>query len=723
MDGYDWGTPVERGTEEWWRIAIESLRVKAWVLRKFRPKKELPSGCAFCGIKGHAARFCKNSAQKNLPFCTECNVFVEGGRCIGDHGDFRSLVRGRCMICHTPRTSQRGQCTQCGRSVVQQLRDCPHAMDIIEENVTAAHSREKLGLPDWELVRFREIGEVKGWNGIQRLICGSGISHLDESMDSSPQTDRSIVKTDPVHNYSPAMDQTWLMTGLELPTSQLRLFLCGLGLSSKGNLETLHDRLIRHLEYKYEVPGVHWDPTVDEVRKLTEIVVDINQTSQSSIQSSCEDLIERVDEILSSSSRLIQELASSGGFSKHESFESLDVTPQRELVTYPSISEEEVLNSDGSYSAHKDELVNDPSSTVDGVVLDHASKTAGPPMDNDGESVNFESSMDQIVTRRDLDVAVRKLESKIENCFTQLQQVIMDKMMTRVNNQEDTSQVVNDQKSESQCDSGVDCETQDVGGDLKSLKDSNKGILKRRRRGLYNRSKKSSDGTTSNDEATYNLTTKYTNRGNASSEVNALTSASDSGDRNDCSSESKSEFIKKRRRRRRRPSEKTKTSRASLVANNVVGFSQSTRGNTNRRANGSGESAFGSAWSKSAVETRLTRRHGTCVKYPDQMSQREKDGRPSSYVYSPVFNRYGHSRVDPRRYVQENRFGVQYELANHFVGSRWEAPCCCKSDVPRGFARNHRIDCYPVPCHYPYTLSRGGLNYDLSRYNNSLHYS
>ncbi|KAH0544117.1 hypothetical protein KQX54_000660, partial [Cotesia glomerata] len=149
MDGYDWGTPVERGTEEWWRIAIESLRVKAWVLRKFRPKKELPSGCAFCGIKGHAARFCKNSAQKNLPFCTECNVFVEGGRCIGDHGDFRSLVRGRCMICHKPRTSQRGQCTQCGRSVVQQLRDCPHAMDIIEENVTAAHSREKLGLPDW----------------------------------------------------------------------------------------------------------------------------------------------------------------------------------------------------------------------------------------------------------------------------------------------------------------------------------------------------------------------------------------------------------------------------------------------------------------------------------------------------------------------------------------------------------------------------------------------
>ncbi|KAH0557477.1 hypothetical protein KQX54_006696 [Cotesia glomerata] len=34
--------------------------------------------------------------------------------------------------------------------------------------------------------RFREIGELKGWNGIQRSTCGSGISQLDESMDSSP---------------------------------------------------------------------------------------------------------------------------------------------------------------------------------------------------------------------------------------------------------------------------------------------------------------------------------------------------------------------------------------------------------------------------------------------------------------------------------------------------------------------------------------------------------
>ncbi|KAH0563554.1 hypothetical protein KQX54_001807 [Cotesia glomerata] len=140
-----------------WSVALKSgggLRSKASALKRgcfenFAQKKELPSGCAFCGIEGHAARFCKNSAQKKLPFCTECNVFVEGGRCIGDHGDFRSLVRGRCMICHKPRTSQHGQCTQCGRSVLQQLRDCPHAMDIIEENVTAAHSQEKLGLPDW----------------------------------------------------------------------------------------------------------------------------------------------------------------------------------------------------------------------------------------------------------------------------------------------------------------------------------------------------------------------------------------------------------------------------------------------------------------------------------------------------------------------------------------------------------------------------------------------
>ncbi|KAH0561043.1 hypothetical protein KQX54_011664 [Cotesia glomerata] len=460
-------------------------------------------------------------------------------------------------------------------------------------------------------------------------------------MDSSPQTDRSIVKTDPVHNYSPAMDQTWLMTGLELPTSQLRLFLCGLGLSSKGNLETLHDRLIRHLEYKYEVPGVHWDPTVDEVSppgddlestllpekseigetgKLTEIVVDINQTSQSSIQSSCEDLIERVDEILSSSSRLIQELASSGGFSKHESFESLDVTPQRELVTYPSISEEEVLNSDGSYSAHKDELVNDPSSTVDGVVLDHASKTAGPPMDNDGESVNFESSMDQIVTRRDLDVAVRKLESKIENCFTQLQQVIMDKMMTRVNYQEDTSRVVNDQKLESQSDSGVDCESKVPSRDSAPLKDSDNRVFRRRRRRYCNDLKKPSDGTIISDEAVHNLTSEYTKGEDASRKASSSTVNSDPSDQKDGSSDAKSEVAKKRkRRRRRRSSKKTETSRAPVVVSNVVDFSQ-----------------------------------------------------------RPVYDRYVHSKVNPRRYVPENRFEIRYELANRCVGPRWEVPCAAK---------------------------------------------
>ncbi|KAH0540285.1 hypothetical protein KQX54_015534 [Cotesia glomerata] len=137
-------------------------------------------------------------------------------------------------------------------------------------------------------------------------------------------------------------------------------------LSSKGDLETLRDRLIRHQEYKYRVPGVHWDPTVDEASppgndlestllserseiietvESIELVVNSDQTSQSSIQSSCHNLNERVDEILSSSSCLIQELASSGSFAKHESFESLDVTPQRELVTNPSVSEE-VLNSD-----------------------------------------------------------------------------------------------------------------------------------------------------------------------------------------------------------------------------------------------------------------------------------------------------------------------------------------------------------------------------------------
>ncbi|KAH0557500.1 hypothetical protein KQX54_007082 [Cotesia glomerata] len=148
MNGYDLSTSVERGTEEWWRIAAESLRGKAWVLRRFRRQRVLPRGCAFCVRDGHAARNCPNSAQKKLPFCMECNVFVGEGQCIGDHGEFRSLVRERCLICREHRTNQSGQCTWCKRSLLQQLRDCPHAMDIIDENVTAAHSREKLGLPN-----------------------------------------------------------------------------------------------------------------------------------------------------------------------------------------------------------------------------------------------------------------------------------------------------------------------------------------------------------------------------------------------------------------------------------------------------------------------------------------------------------------------------------------------------------------------------------------------
>ncbi|KAH0557495.1 hypothetical protein KQX54_007041 [Cotesia glomerata] len=113
MNGYDWSTSSERGTEEWWRLAVESFCGKAWVLRRFHDEE-----------------------------------FYLEGRCFGDHGEFRSLVRERCLICHEHRTNQSGQCTWCKRSLLQQLRDCPHAMDIIDENVTVAHSREKLGLPD-----------------------------------------------------------------------------------------------------------------------------------------------------------------------------------------------------------------------------------------------------------------------------------------------------------------------------------------------------------------------------------------------------------------------------------------------------------------------------------------------------------------------------------------------------------------------------------------------
>ncbi|KAH0537962.1 hypothetical protein KQX54_001873 [Cotesia glomerata] len=286
--------------------------------------------------------------------------------------------------------------------------------------------------------------------------------------------------------------------------------------------------------------------------------------------------------MLTSNSHLVQEFVSSGGFAKHESFESLDVTPQRELVTNPSISEEEVLNSDGSYSAHQDELVNDSSSTVDGVLLDHANSTVGPPMDNDGKLGNFESSIEQFVTRRDLDVAVQK--------------------------------------------------------DSAPPKDLNNRVFKRRRR-CCNNFKKPSDGTMISDEAVHNLTTQHTNGGNASKEVSTSTVSSDSCDQKHGSSDAKSEVVeKRRRRRRRRPSKKTKASGASLVASNVVYFSPSTRRDTNRSANNVGESAFGFAWSKSAVKTRLTRRHGTCLEYPDQVSQIEKDGRPSSYAYNPVYN-------------------------------------------------------------------------------------
>lgn len=358
----------------------------------------------------------------------------------------------------------------------------------------------------------------------------------------------------------------------------------------------------------------------------------------------------------------------------------VDIESSKKIfVTDPSISEEKVLNSDGSYSAHQGELVNDSSPIVDGVLLNHVSYTAGPPMDNDDKPVNFESSMDEFVTRRNLDVALRTLESKIEDCFAKLQQVIVDKMTTRVSSQDNTSQVANGGKSTCLGGSGVNCDTEDFSRESMPLKDPNNRLFKRRRRRFRNGSMKSSDGITSSDEAIDNLTTGYINRGNASRKVSTSTFSSDSSNQKDCSSDSKSEVVKKRRQ----PFKKTKTSRASSVSSNVADLSQSTRGNTNRSANDSGESAFEFAWSKSALETRLTKRYGTCVEYRDQVSQREKDDRPSSYAYNLVYNCYAHSKVDPRRFVRGSRFHNQYELANHFVDSHWEVPCYWRSEVLR----------------------------------------
>lgn len=148
MNNLDFTTPAEIGSDEWWNVALGSLRVKAWVLRRFRRCRVLPPGCAYCGRVGHAARACSYPPLEQRPFCRECNVFYDGDRCIGDHGEFRSFIRERCMICRSARTNKDGRCSQCDRSLLQQLRDSPNAMTIIEKNVTAAHSREKLGLDD-----------------------------------------------------------------------------------------------------------------------------------------------------------------------------------------------------------------------------------------------------------------------------------------------------------------------------------------------------------------------------------------------------------------------------------------------------------------------------------------------------------------------------------------------------------------------------------------------
>ncbi|KAH0543600.1 hypothetical protein KQX54_000149 [Cotesia glomerata] len=130
-DGYDWGTPVERGTEEWWRMCL--LRNKS----------------------AHAKPdSCKNSAQKNFAVLHRVQMpLLEGVAASETTATSRSLVRGRCMICHKPlQRSQRGPKvhTMWAGSVVQQSYAIAlMRWTFIEENVTAAHSREKLGLPDW----------------------------------------------------------------------------------------------------------------------------------------------------------------------------------------------------------------------------------------------------------------------------------------------------------------------------------------------------------------------------------------------------------------------------------------------------------------------------------------------------------------------------------------------------------------------------------------------
>ncbi|KAH0555247.1 hypothetical protein KQX54_016397 [Cotesia glomerata] len=166
--------------------------------------------------------------------------------------------------------------------------------------------------------------------------------------------------------------------------------------------------------------------------------------------------------------------------------------------------------------------------------------------------------------------------------------MIMDKMTTRVNYQEDTSRVVNDQKLESQSDSGVDCESKVPSRDSAPLKDSDNRVFRRRRR-----------------------------RVKMHREKRARRQSIRICDQKDGSSDAKSEVAKKRkRRRRRRSSKKTETSRAPVVVSDVVDFSQ-----------------------------------------------------------RPVYDRYVHSKVNPRRYVPENRFEIRYELANRCVGPRWEVPC------------------------------------------------
>lgn len=42
MNHFDLSTPAEFGTDEWWEVALGSLRVKAWVLRCFHRRKVLP---------------------------------------------------------------------------------------------------------------------------------------------------------------------------------------------------------------------------------------------------------------------------------------------------------------------------------------------------------------------------------------------------------------------------------------------------------------------------------------------------------------------------------------------------------------------------------------------------------------------------------------------------------------------------------------------------------